>query len=452
MSAPSLGLDGTAGAPRAEDRITPANLPERLIWWSITWIYPIWVVGGLYVVGSVLGWLLLFCLLIKVLAQDESTPASERLRVSWVLWCWVGGMLLMEVALLAGHLDFNLGIAMIIKSSIGWAKGWAALALYPLAGCLRIRAPLIYRAICIVGLHTLLITPVLLITPYLHLPQVLYVSPLRMIGGPGNEFFDVPLYEIDGSTGDLRWRLFTPWGPALGMVGNVFFMLSLQEKNPRWKSAGLLGSVVMCLVCKSRLAQLSLVLVPLITAILGRLARPAMLLILGFLSYLAGLFSPWILLSLDQFWDSFKSARAGSTRVRMALKRIAVYRWQREAPLWGHGIVEKGPHLVEGMPIGSHHTWAGVLFVKGAAGFVALAVPMLASFVDLLFRSLDSRRHLARVGLSIVIILFLYTFGENLEILVYLYWPGLVVMGLALQEALPEDQPSSPSPGSLLIA
>lgn len=451
MNAPLLGLDDAVVAPGSRDRITPANVPERLIWWSITWIYPIWVVGGLYVVGSVLGWLLLFCLLIKLLAQDETTPESERLQVSWVLWCWVAGMLLMEVALLAGHLDFNLGSAMIIKSSIGWGKGWAALALYPLAGCLKIRAPLIYRAICIVGLHTLLITPVLLITPYLHLPQVLYVSPLRMIGGPGNEFFDVPLYEIDGSTGDLRWRLFTPWGPALGMVGNVFFMLSLQEKNPRWKSAGLMGSLVMCLVCKSRLAQLSLVLVPLITAILGRLTRPAMLLILGFVSYLAGLLSPWILLSLEQFWDSFKSARAGSTRVRMALKRIAVYRWRAEAPLWGHGVVEKGPHLVEGMPIGSHHTWAGLLFVKGAAGFVALAVPMLASFVDLLIRSMDARRQLARVGLSILIILFLYTFGENLEILVYLYWPGLVVMGLAHQESLPEDQPPS-RPGTVQMA
>jgi hypothetical protein len=28
----------------------------------------------------------------------------------------------------------------------------------------------------------------------------------------------------------------------------------------------------------------------------------------------------------------------------------------------------------------------------------------------------------------------MYTFGENLEILVYLYWPGMLVMGMALQE------------------
>jgi hypothetical protein len=28
----------------------------------------------------------------------------------------------------------------------------------------------------------------------------------------------------------------------------------------------------------------------------------------------------------------------------------------------------------------------------------------------------------------------MYTFGENLEILVYLYWPGMLIMGMALQE------------------
>ena len=33
-----------------------------------------------------------------------------------------------------------------------------------------------------------------------------------------------------------------------------------------------------------------------------------------------------------------------------------------------------------------------------------------------------------------IVILLLYTFGENLEILVYLYWPGMVVLGMALQE------------------
>ncbi|AFY27563.1 hypothetical protein [Cyanobium gracile] len=417
-------------------KIQPENVPERIIWWAIVWTYPLWIIGGLYIVGSLLGWVLLLLLLIKILAQDRATPPEARIRISWVIWSWIIGMVIMEVALLVGHLDFDLGMAMIVKSSIGWAKGWAALALYPLAGNLRIRPQIIYRAVCIIGLQTLVITPLLLVTPFLHLPEILYVSPLKAVGGPGPEFFDVRLYEIDPTTNQLRWRLFTPWAPALGFVGNVYFMLALQEKSRRWKVLGLAGAILMCLICKSRLAQVCLVLIPIITTMLTNLGRPAVLILLGVASYLGGLFSPVAIAFFNDFWESFKSARADSTRVRMALKRIAIYRWETEAPIWGHGVVERGSHVVEWMPIGSHHTWAGLLFVKGIVGFCALMVPMLASFIDLLIKGLDRRRLTAGVGLSMVIILFLYTFGENLEILVYLYWPGLVVLGLALQEKL----------------
>lgn len=424
----------TLGSSTAKSDIQPENFAERMIWWSMKYTYAIWLVGGLYVVGSVLGWILLWYLIKQIRLQTADMPESEKISIPISIWIWIIGMAAMEVALIAGHLDFNLGTGLMIKSSIGWAKGWASLALYPLAGCLRIRPEILYRGACIVGFHTLLIIPFLIVTPSLHLPQVLYVSPLRAIGGPGNEFFDVPLYEIDGSTGDLRWRLFTPWGPALGFVGNVFFMLALQERDKKWKIRGLIGAIVMCLVCKSRLAQVCLILIPLATNIISKLGQPVVLFGLGFLSYLGGIFSPIITNALDEFWDKFKSARAGSTRVRFALKRIAVYRWETEAYIWGHGVVEDGPHLVEHMPIGSHHSWAGLLFVKGIVGFIALATPMAITGLDLLVKAVDPRKPTAKVGLSIVMILLLYTFGENLEILVYLFWPGLVVMGIGMRE------------------
>jgi len=418
----------------SEDNLQPQNVPERLVWWSIILTYPIWIIGGLYVVGSVLCWLLLVCLLIKILASMDHPEENEEISISPVIWLWIIGMIIMQVALIAGHVNFNLGTGIIIKSSIGWAKGWAALALYPLAGALPIRSSIPTRAICIVGFHTLLIMPLLLLTPNLGLPEVLYVSPLRAIGGPGNEFFDVPLYEIDGSTGDLRWRLFAPWGPALGFVGNINFMICLQEKNRKWKILGIIGSILMCFVCKSRLAQLSIILIPLTTAIITRLRQPLMLITLGVVSYLGGIFATSILTAVSDYWEGFKGARAGSTRVRFALKRIAFHRWETEAPIWGHGVVEGGPHLVEYMAIGSHHTWAGVLFVKGLVGFVALAVPMLVTLLDMLRRAASSSYRLGSTGLGVIIILFMYTFGENLEILVYLYWPGMLVMGMALQE------------------
>ncbi len=143
-----------------------------------------------------------------------------------------------------------------------------------------------------------------------------------------------------------------------------------------------------------------------------------------------GMLATSLLALLGDLVETFKSARSESTRVRAALARIAIERWQTEAPVWGHGIVERGPHLVEFMPIGSHHTWYGLLFVKGAVGFVALALPLAWSFIELLVRAQGSP--LARAGLAMVLILFLYTFGENLEILAYLFWPALILLGLSL--------------------
>ena len=87
--------------------------------------------------------------------------------------------------------------------------------------------------------------------------------------------------------------------------------------------------------------------------------------------------------------------------------------------------------MVEFMPIGSHHTWFGLLFVKGLVGFYSLAIPMFVTFWVLVIKS--QKYEVARVGLGVLFTLFLYTFGENLEILAYLYWPGLIVIGIALK-------------------
>ena len=145
--------------------------------------------------------------------------------------------------------------------------------------------------------------------------------------------------------------------------------------------------------------------------------------------------------------QAFRAARADSTRVREALARIAVDRWSTDAPVWGHGIVERGPHLVEFMPIGSHHSWYGLLFVKGIVGALALAIPLIYSLVELVWWS--GRLVAARTGLAMVLLLLLYTFGENLEILAYLIWPALIVIGIAHRDIRsatltnPESKPST---------
>ncbi len=431
---------GETSSARSPADLQPENFPERVVWYSITLTYGFFLVGGLYILGSAIAWILLFYLLVKYWLQDEQTPPEERISVPIAIWIWIAGMLVMQVALVIGHIDYELGNKLLVKSSIGWAKGWAVLALYPLAGCLNIRPEIIYRATCQVCWHTLLLSPIYLIAPVLKLPQVLYVSPLRKVGGPGPNFFDVSLYS-QNYAGELRWRLFAPWGPALGMVGVIYLMFALQEKHRRWRWSGIVGALLMCYISKSRLAQVCVVVIPSLVFLMSRLSRPATMIALGVGTFFSSLTASRLVQAFNNYWEGFKSAREDSTRVRMALKEIADYRWRTEAYLWGHGVVEQGPHLVEFMPIGSHHTWYGLLFTKGIVGFYALAVPMVVSFIVLLVKAQYS--NVGRAGLAVLCILFLYTFGENLEILAYLYWPALIVMGIALKPTQRSDALSS---------
>lgn len=415
------------------ETLRPQNFEERLIWYAIVGTYGFYLIGGLYIVAPVLAWILLGYLCLKLWLQNHHTPPENRIHISIGIWIWILAMLVMEIALIAGHLNFDLGIGLMIKSSIGWAKGWALMAIFPLIGCLKIRPQLIYRASCIVCLQTLLFFPIFLLAYLLHLPETLYVSPLQAVGGPGSEFFALNLYEIDPGNGTPRWRLFTPWAPALGFVANIYFIFALQEKR-WWKWFGIIGSVLMCLVSQSRLALVSMVSVATLTWALTHLSRPLFLFGLGIVSTIGGMVASQVLEAFNNFKAAFRAARADSTRVRETLGRIAVQRWQKEAPIWGHGVVRQGPHLVEYMPIGSHHSWYGLLYVKGIVGLMALAMPMVWSSVELILKGQSSQ--LARVGLSMLLILWLYTFGENLEILAYLFWTALVILGQALQEPL----------------
>ncbi|HEX4893891.1 MAG TPA: hypothetical protein VFV47_11425, partial [Hyphomicrobiaceae bacterium] len=132
--------------------------------------------------------------------------------------------------------------------------------------------------------------------------------------------------------------------------------------------------------------------------------------------------------------DAFKSARADSSRVRSALQNIALHRWLNEAPIWGHGIVDRGSHHVEFMMIGSHHTWFSLLFVKGIIGALAFAIPLAWTLVEMVVKGRTD--DVARAALGVVLVLVLFSFGENLEVLAYLVWPGIFLIGMAMRRPL----------------
>lgn len=408
---------------------------ERMARTAIVWTYGFYAFGALYVVGPVLGWLLFGLLLARLYLTHDPVPKALMAALPIAVWLWLIGMIVMQIALIGGHLSFDLGMGKLIKSSIGWAKGWALIALFILVGAVSdIRPATIHRAMCIVGLHTVILTPVLVAAWVIGLPQVLYVSPLKAVGGPGPEFFAVQLYLIDPSNGAPRWQFFTPWAPAAGFMSSIMLVCALAEKKLSWKVVGLAGAITIAVLSKSRMALLALFLIPLATWGLSRMLNPVILALGALASTLGGLVATGLLLLAEDAIGEFRAARADSTRVREALGRIAVQRWQSEAPIWGHGVVEPGPHLVEYMPIGSHHSWFGLLFVKGIVGFLALLIPLAWTLGHLIIAA--QRRPEVRPALSVVLMMVFYSFGENLEILAYLIWPGLILVGAALRPTL----------------
>lgn len=415
----------------------PASAEETVVWYSLILTYPIYLMGSLYLLGSAVGWILAGIALLRWFVEGK----SSHTYVSPTIWVWILGMIAMLVALLVAHFDWSLGMGQTIKSVIGWAKGWALLALFPLlGGVLSIRKELIIRGVCIVGLHSIIFGLIGLVLYLGGLSGGLFTSPLKFVGGP-NEVFIVSLFGINPETGMGRWQFFTPWAPAAGLMSCLMLVIAMEEQDWRWRVIGAAGALVMCLLCQSRAGWIIFVFILPIAFGLSRLGNPLYWIMAGVAVPAIVLLGQPIIEGVLDFYQQVKESRPDSTRVRGALANIAVERWQNEAPIWGHGIVENGPKIVERMPIGTHHTWYGLLFVKGLVGLWALAIPLALSLLHTLW--IAQKTEAGKVALAIILIMVLYSFFENLEILAYLYWPMLLWIGLSMNPKL--DTQSSAS-------
>jgi hypothetical protein len=423
------------------DTLGKKTFEERIVYAALVGSWAWYAMGALYIAAPVVEMLLLGLYFWRLYAIWKA-PEARPYRVPMGVWVWITGMSAMLAALIVAHIDWDLGLPLTLKSSIGWLKGWALLAVFPLAGaCLRIRPEVVVRGVMWLAVQTMALMPILVLAALAHLPEKLFVSPLKVIGGPGPEFFSVYLYTVDPSNGGLRWQFIAPWSPAAGMIGDMIFVVATFERNRRLRIAATIAAVLICLMTKSRMAILFLAVCPPLIWSLSRISRPALQMGMAALSLFIGLIADQVLQIVQNSIAAFRGARADSTRVREALGRIAVNRWREEAPIFGHGVVQRGPHYVEFMPIGSHHTWYGLLYVKGLIGVTALAIPLAWTFLEMLLLSQSSR--LGRVALSVVFMLGFYSGGENLEILSYLFWPGLLLIGAAHREATLAGRPAS---------
>ncbi|MFQ3189536.1 MAG: hypothetical protein ACI936_000661 [Paraglaciecola sp.] len=401
---------------------------EKLICWALLFTYPIYAIGGLYITGSALGWTVLGIVVLRAFVEGENSFK----QVPLIVWLWGLGMMVMLFSLWVGHANWSLGATQTIKSTVGWAKGWALLGVFPILGAVvDLKPESLIRAICVVGKHSAIFGVITSILYMTGLPGLLFISPLQILGGAGDNFFLVSLYGLNPETGAGRWQFFAPWAPAAGFLSCIFVIFCLQEKNKAWRNWGLAGCVVMALLSQSRAGWAIFIMIIPLFLFTRQLKNPWLLLSLGFLLPITLLLGePIYEWGVDVF-QQIRGSRPDSTRVRAALENLALQRWRDEAPIWGHGMVEPGTKLVEFMPIGSHHTWFGLLFVKGLVGLFALAIPMVLSLLYLFVFSTHNVQ--ARAGMCFLVVFACYSFFENLEILAYLYWPALLWLGMTFK-------------------
>ena len=404
------------------------TVEEKLICWALVLTYPIYAIGGLYITGSALGWIVLGIVILRALVEGENSFK----QVPIIVWLWGLGMLVMLISLWVGHTDWSLGTNQTIKSTVGWAKGWALLGVFPILGAVvDLKPERLIRAICVVAKHSAIFGMITFIIYLSGLPGLLFISPLQILGGAGDNFFMVSLYGLNPETAAGRWQFFAPWATAAGLLSCIFVIFCLQEKDKVWKSWGLAGCVMMALLSQSRAGWVVFIIIIPLFLFTRQLRNPWLLLGLGFLLPIILLLGEPIYEWGTDAFQQVRDSRPASTRVRAALENLALQRWRDEAPIWGHGMVESGIKLVEFMPIGSHHTWFGLLFVKGLVGLIALAIPMVLSFIYLLVFSFHNLQ--ARSAMCLLVVLFCYSFFENLEILAYLYWPALFWLGMTFK-------------------
>lgn len=412
------------------------TLEEKIIRLGIVGFWPVYLVGGLYVLGAVIGWTVLAIVLLRWFVEGAEAFNSPPV----LSYLWVVGMLLLALALLISHNNWNLGPGQTVKSFIGWMKGWALLALFICLGSvIKINTAHISRAVCITAFAAI---PFFLISLTVYVfggPEVLLVSPLQAVGGPGPEYFEIRFFGLNPETGMPRWFFFAPWAPAAGLLGCLFMVISLQEQHALWRNLGVLGCVLMVVCSQSRAGLAIILMIVPILLVLKYIRFSYSLAALGLLLPLVFLLGSPLIEGIIDLLQQVKDSRPGSTRVREALAEIALQRWSSEAPIWGHGIVEPGPKIVEHMPIGTHHSWYGLLFTKGLLGAIGLAVPLLCTFVYLFIAAQRSVHAVA--GFGLILVISLYSFFENLEILAYLYWPALLWIGFCLNPC--NDEPKT---------
>lgn len=411
-------------------RLKPCNLEESVVWYGIIGTYVMYFTGLLYIGVPVIAWILFLYTLKKIFLAKRTSGSSSSILVPLGVWIWIVSTLVIGVALVVGYYELGFGLKDIIKAIVNsFARKWIFFLIFPLAGCLSIRPKIIYRAVCILACQSLVLLPIIWLLQQAGIESPFYVNTIMAkIGGLGEQFYAVVLY----TPREQRLIMFAPWAPALALVANVHLWIAYSESNKFLRWITIITCVVLTQLTESRLGTLLLVSLPFVRYFAINILKARTQITLAGLSLAAGLFSFQAQNLISDVRTNFRGQRASSSRVRDLLTSMTAAEIPNR-PIWGHAFLEtEGPRLVAQMPIGSHHTWYGILYMHGIVGFVALFIAMAYTIVELFIKSQYCQ--IAQTAFMVMLVLLAFSFGENLEALAYLYWPGLILFGIALKQ------------------
>ncbi|KJG14582.1 hypothetical protein UB38_03095 [Photobacterium iliopiscarium] len=193
------------------------------------------------------------------------------------------------------------------------------------------------------------------------------------------------LYWNDLNTGLPRWQLFAPWSPALAFYALLALSIILPRDSDRLKYIAIFSSITLILLSESR-AGVIILLILLFVYFVSYFFDVIYILAMMLVSILIfGVFSEEIIGGVVDSINYINNMRSKSSMIRQTLNDIGLYRWYNESFWFGHGNVERGPHIVQFMPIGSHNAFIGLLFIKGIIGLLLYVIPLVITTVYLFF-------------------------------------------------------------------
>ncbi|MEM8675734.1 MAG: O-antigen ligase family protein [Cyanobacteria bacterium P01_G01_bin.67] len=414
--------------------IQPQNIPEQVIWYLAIATLPLYLIGSLYIVVPLTGTALTIYALWQWRVQTVDTPLESRVYISPTAWVWLVTSLIILLALVVSHFNFDLGLKQIVFSTVNnWYRRWAIIPMFILGGHFLIRPKLMYRAGCIIALQAAALIVVGTILTNLGVPELAYDSPLAVFGGGGDH------YEVHLLQNALQDRIyaFSPWYTSTGTLGNFFFFLVWEEKAPKWRLAGLISALILIAVSQSRAALLCVPFVLVVVWLVRNIFSTQVQLLSSLGCFILGIFAFQIGKIFNFAQDQFNNFRGKdslySSRIRNILYRATIKKWWTDAPIWGHGRLEEtGPRYLAQMPLGSHNTWLGALYTYGLVGFTAVAIACSFTFFNLIIRARQSNT--TKVGLCLFISLFVSSFTDSVEYVNYAYWHAWLFIGIALRQ------------------